>query len=79
MTSATSPLIERRASSDKVEEKRFSAEKPKRTRSQVGRFMESLSEGEIAELQARLMADDGEIVPLDQLIAEQEEERRSRR
>ena len=41
--------------------------------------MESLSEGEIAELRARLMADDGEIVLLDQLIAEQEEERRSRR
>jgi hypothetical protein len=53
-------------------------EKAKRTRSRVGRMMDSLSDDEVAELRARLMADDDEVVPLEQLMAEREERRSSR-
>jgi len=54
-----------------------SSEKAKRTRTRVGRFVDSLGEDEIAELRARLVADDGETVPLERLMAEQESRRRS--
>jgi hypothetical protein len=40
--------------------------------------MDSLSDDEIAELRARLMADDGEVVPLEQLMAERGERRSGR-
>jgi hypothetical protein len=41
-------------------------------------MMDSLSDDEIAELRARLMADDGEVVPLEQLMTEHEARRSSR-
>lgn len=53
-----------------------SSEKAKRTRTRVGKFMDSLGDDEIAELRARLVADDGETVPLERLMAEQESRRR---
>jgi len=52
-------------------------EKAKRTR--VGRFMDSLSDDEIAELRARLMADDAEPVALDDLLHAPEQGRRVNR
>jgi len=51
--------------------KREAAEKAKRTRTRVGRFVDTLSNEEIAELRARLTADDGEVVPLDALLSQQ--------
>lgn len=54
-----------------------SSEKAKRTPTRVGKFMDSLGDDEIAELRARLVADDGETVPLERLMAEQESRRRS--
>jgi hypothetical protein len=53
-----------------------SLEKAKRTRTRVGRFVDSLGDDEIAELRARLVADDGEVTPLEQLMSEQESRRR---
>lgn len=64
--------------SDKSQSEEQHAEKAKRTRSRVGRFMDSLSDDEVAELRARLMADDGEVVSLEQLMAERGERRSSR-
>ncbi len=49
--------------------------KAKRTRSRVGRFMESLSDDEVAELRTRLMVDDGEVTSLETLLSAREEER----
>ncbi len=63
---------------DNSQRQEHNAEKAKRTRSRVGRFMDSLSDDEVAELRARLMAEDGEVVPLEQLMAQPEERRGSR-
>jgi hypothetical protein len=46
-------------------------EKAKRTHSRVGRFVDSLGDDEIAELRARLMVDDGEVVALEDLVSQQ--------
>ena len=56
--------------------KREAAEKAKRTRTRVGRFVDTLSNEEIAELRARLTADDGEVVPLDDLLQEHRQNRK---
>ncbi len=53
-----------------------SAEKAKRTHTRVARFVDRLSDDEIAELRSRLMADDGEVVPLDELLRTREQDRR---
>jgi hypothetical protein len=52
------------------------AEKAKRTRTRVGRFVDSLGEEELAELRSRLVAEDGETVPLEQLMGEHHARRR---
>jgi hypothetical protein len=64
--------------SDRSQPEEQRVEKAKRTRSHVGRMMDSLSDDEVAELRARLMAEDDEVVPLEQLMAEREERRSSR-
>jgi hypothetical protein len=63
---------------DTSEQPERSAEKSKRTRTRVGQFMDSLSDDEIAELRARLMDDDGEVMPLETLMTQRHEERGSR-
>ena len=56
---------------EKSNSKHVAVDKAKRTRTRVGRFVDTLSDDEIAELRARLTAEDGEVVPLDDLLSQQ--------
>ncbi len=62
-------------SKEPVQPQEQSSEKAKRTRTRVGKFMDSLGEEELAELRARLGAEDGETVPLERLMTEQDARR----